>query len=148
MYNIRQLLAATRSHRPVILRNARRVSVQFVSIEEKKDEEGDTYREVIAKCVGETIPREVTMRFWGRGRSAKMWCSCTCEYHLYHCEWALARRDNSEIIYSNGRPPRETNPRYLAHICKHVAQCLILGAQDQRPKKTTRRTTRKKTRRR
>lgn len=135
MLSVKQLLYWTRLHKREILRKARRVSVRFSAAEEVQDD-GATYREVRARAVGDTIPRHITMRFRGNGATSKVWVSCDCEYFKYHCEVADTRRGSSDVIHSNGKYPRETNPRGVAHVCKHIAACFLRGAHDVKPKKS------------
>jgi hypothetical protein len=80
----------------------------------------------------------------------KAWVFCTCEYFLFHCEFADDLVDNStinpqssrlkrnfyttskgkliKITDNNGAPPVETNPNYQAHMCKHLLAALRKGA--------------------
>lgn len=136
MLSVKQLLYWTRLHRREILRKARRVSVRFSAAEEVEDD-GATYREVRARAVGSTIPRHVVMRFRGSGATAKAWITCDCEYFKFHCEVADTRRGSSDVIHSNGKYPREKNPRGVAHVCKHIAACFLRGAHDIKPKKSS-----------
>lgn len=53
-----------------------------------------------------------------------VWVSCSCNYFRYVCEWALSRYGSSDIIYSNGRPARFTNPRGIGTLCKHIYAAL------------------------
>ncbi len=54
------------------------------------------------------------------GPETPVWVSCSCNYFRYVCEWALSRYGSSDIIYSNGRPARFTNPRGIGTLCKHL----------------------------
>lgn len=56
------------------------------------------------------------------------WVSCSCEYFKYHCEVANAKNENSNVKYSNGADPKITNPRKVAHLCKHLVSALRGGA--------------------
>ena len=53
-----------------------------------------------------------------------LWCTCSCEYWLFHCEYALTEYGASSIINSNGEPPVVTNPRMIPKVCKHIAAVL------------------------
>ena len=134
MLSVKQLLYWTKLHRAEILRKARRVSVRFGKAEEVTDN-GATFRQVTARAVGDTRPRNVTMRFRGKGATSKVWVSCDCEYFKFHCEVADTRRGSSDVIHSNGKFPKITNSRGVAHVCKHIAACFLRGAQDLQPKK-------------
>lgn len=134
MLTVKQILSTTRATHPQIFTNARSIRVKYEVIE-KEDEDGDVYREVKAVCRGATIPREVTMRLYGRGGDAPAWVSCTCEWFLYHCEVALWTKFSSDIIHSNGQDPVVTNPRRLALACKHCVATLLSGAATAAPTK-------------
>jgi hypothetical protein len=56
-----------------------------------------------------------------------VWVSCSCNYFRYVCEWALSRYGSSDILYSNGRPARFTNPRGIGTLCKHLYVVLPLA---------------------
>ena len=45
---------------------------------------------------------------------------CSCPYFLFTLEFALWKSGNSEIKYSNGKPPRVTNPTFSVWLCKHL----------------------------
>lgn len=65
--------------------------------------------------------RRTIVRFHGPVEvGTKIWCSCDCEFFLYYCEYALAKRGSSSIIYCNGEPPKNTNPTQKPMTCKHV----------------------------
>lgn len=59
------------------------------------------------------------------------WLSCDCEDHLFRWEYALAQIDASDIIYGNGEPPRERNPRLLKSCCKHALRALQIRSTQQ-----------------
>lgn len=46
--------------------------------------------------------------------------SCDCEWFMYVCEYALSRKGNADIIFSNGKPARVTNPNNRPQLCKHL----------------------------
>ena len=48
--------------------------------------------------------------------------SCSCEYFLYNCEYALAKQGASQIRYSNGQPPVVRNPQEKPILCKHLTR--------------------------
>ena len=54
----------------------------------------------------------------------KLWVSCTCEYWMFYCEYAMAKFGASDIIHSNGQPPVVTNPGNWPYGCKHVTRVL------------------------
>jgi hypothetical protein len=135
MLSVKQLLYYTHLHRPSILKKAREITVRIDSDAMSTDEDGDQQREVEATCVGDTIARYVSMVVYGKIPEAKVWCSCTCEYFLYHTEVALKSKGSTNVIHSNGKRPKETNPNMVAHLCKHcVAVLIALG--NSKPKKS------------
>lgn len=52
--------------------------------------------------------------------NSKVWVRCNCEYFLYHCEVADSWYFNTTVEYSNGEPPKKTNPSMVPHLCKHL----------------------------
>lgn len=50
--------------------------------------------------------------------------SCSCDYFLYTCEYALAKKGASHIRYSNGQPPVVKNPQEKPIICKHLVRLM------------------------
>lgn len=130
MLSVKQLLYWTRLHKAEILRKARSVRVSLPKNADEVTDDGTTFRQVTAKAVGDTVPRSVILRFRGEGATAKVWVSCNCEYFKFHCEVADARRGSSDIVHSNGKFPRITNSRGVAHVCKHIAACFLRGAHD------------------
>lgn len=61
------------------------------------------------------------------GPQNPVWVSCSCNYFRFVCEWALSRYGSADIIYSNGRPARFTNPRGIGTLCKHLYAVLPLA---------------------
>lgn len=141
MISLAQIIAWTDKHRPAIKKNARKVTVK---IDRRKDvffgndEDGDKFLGVNAECKGDTITRHVHLRIYGNaGRRSKVWCSCTCEYWLYHCEQAVFQTkvgrgrstDNQYADFSKRSkdPEVQVNPRLIPHVCKHIYACLELN---------------------
>jgi len=134
MLSVKQLLSATRATHPNIINNARSVRLNFSPAAEVEDDDGDLYREIKAIGHGNTIPREITLRLYGkRGPESLAWVSCTCEWFLYHCEVALWAKRSSDIEYSNGFKPEITNPRMVPLVCKHIAAAFMQGAANMVP---------------
>lgn len=46
--------------------------------------------------------------------------SCSCPDHMYRWEYALWRKGAAELVYGNGDPPDETNPKQKNACCKHI----------------------------
>jgi hypothetical protein len=57
-------------------------------------------------------------------KTKQVWVSCSCKRFLYYWEYALHKRNASEIRYGNGEPPMSTNPRLMISCCKHVLTVL------------------------
>ena len=128
MLTLKQLLNNTRTHRPSILDKAKKVSVTFVRVDKKTDD--GTYYHVLAACKGDTSPKRVELKIWGAGESAKVWVRCSCEYFKFHVEYALDRKDSTDLKYAINRAPKITNPQQNCHACKHVVACFYRGAAD------------------
>ena len=45
---------------------------------------------------------------------------CDCKYFMYTLEVALAKRNASDVIQSNGAMPVKKNPKLKAYLCKHL----------------------------
>lgn len=54
--------------------------------------------------------------------ASKVKLSCDCEYFMYTVEYALRRRGNADIIFSNGQPAVVRNPTHKPFLCKHLFQ--------------------------
>jgi hypothetical protein len=135
MFSLKQLLQYTKLHRPSILDKAKSIAVKFKSVKKQTDAEGDEFVEIFAIARGDTIPRNVEIGVWGKGPSAKVWVSCDCEYFMYHTEYVLDKRGNTDRQYAINRAPKITNPRMVSHVCKHIAACFYRGAADLTPEK-------------
>lgn len=46
--------------------------------------------------------------------------SCSCDDFMYTFEYALAQKGAAEIVYGNGEPPTDRNPRKIPGMCKHL----------------------------
>lgn len=117
-------------HRPSILDKAKRVSVTFLKITKKND--GDDYFHILASCRGDTGPKRVELKVYGNnlGEASQAWVRCDCEYFMYHTEYVLDKKDNTDIKYAINRAPRITNASKIVHVCKHIAACFYRGAAD------------------
>jgi len=100
--------------------------------------------------------RRVTLRYVGNKKpginrreqedpepnlNTQLWASCGCPWHMYVCEYSLAKQSSSDIIYSNGQPPVIKNPHMIGWCCKHVVLAIQKSIKDwkfarNRPKKT------------
>jgi hypothetical protein len=134
MISVKQILYWTLLHRKSIVAKARSVSLTFKKVE-YVEENGVQFKRVDAKAMGESDVYDLTMFFQGKGPTSKVWASCSCAYFLYHCEVALIKRGSSDQNYSNGKLPKITNPRLVAHSCKHIVAALQRGAFMLEPKK-------------
>lgn len=57
--------------------------------------------------------------------------SCSCDDFMYRWEYALSIRDGAQILYGNGEPPVDTNPRLKPGCCKHLVALIYLAKQRQ-----------------
>lgn len=48
--------------------------------------------------------------------------SCSCDFFLYSCEYALTHWGSAVIKYSNGEPATTTNPGNQPILCKHLVK--------------------------
>lgn len=134
MLSIKQLLQYTAMHRRNVVENAKRVRTKIISVTREKDTEGDEYKHIITRCLGNTIPRETELLVWGKGPNAKVWVTCTCEHWMYVNEVAVKRKGSTDIMHSNGARPKITNPNMVASICKHLVACFLHGVHEAEPK--------------
>jgi hypothetical protein len=52
--------------------------------------------------------------------------SCSCEFFMYRCEYALWTWGAANIKYSNGMPAKVTNPSNFPLVCKHIQSVMTL----------------------
>lgn len=64
---------------------------------------------------------------------SEVWVSCTCPYHMYNSEYALAQNGSSDIIYGNGSPASMRNPSNTGLVCKHILLALQHALQESAP---------------
>lgn len=132
MLTVNNLVKYTRSFHSNVIRNARRVITRVTDVE--GDPEDPKYRKVELVAKGDTVPRYITMMFWGPFTpSAKVWVSCTCPYFKYTNEVALEKQGSSDINFSNGKYPKITNPRAIPGACKHIMAALMNRAYEEKP---------------
>lgn len=55
--------------------------------------------------------------------------SCSCDDFMFRWEYALAARGGAQILYGNGEPPVDTNPRMKPGCCKHLIALIYLAKQ-------------------
>ncbi len=125
-------------HRKSIIAKARGVALHFGKVE-YVEENGIKMKKVEAMAASQDGDGNyrLLMYFTGKGPTAKVWASCECPYWLFHVETALSKRGSTDVIYSNGKLPKVTNPRLVSHACKHVVAALQRGAFMLEPKKIT-----------
>lgn len=61
--------------------------------------------------------------------SGRVRLSCSCDDFMYRWEYALYIRDGAQILYGNGEPPVDTNPRMKPGCCKHLVALIYLARQ-------------------
>jgi hypothetical protein len=135
MLRIDQIVNYTKRYHPIILSNAKKIKVQLGELTGYQDKDGEVYRTIQCICTGGSKPHMVRTTYYGPydGR-AMIWASCDCEYFLYHCEVALQKKGSSDIQYSNGASPNQTNPGLIPCMCKHIAAVLLTGVFAVKPK--------------
>lgn len=122
-------------HRRSIIAKARGVSLRFGNVK-YVEENGVRMKQVeaVASSQEGIGSYRLLMFFVGKGPTSKVWASCECPYFCYHAEVALQRKGSSDVNFSNGALPKVTNPRLVAHACKHVVAALQRGAYMLEPK--------------
>ena len=158
MLKVKELLAQSKTHRPILLSNSSLVSIAFKKTRNGKDANGYYHAvpgSALTRAKGKTTKTfEIRLYWGGRGKTmyipvelrkkevpyigplvpppftimTNAWVSCSCEYFKFHVEVADAEEDSSSIKYSNGRGPRITNPYHIPHLCKHLLKALRSGA--------------------
>ena len=63
--------------------------------------------------------------------SGRVRLSCSCDDFMYRWEYALFIRDGAQILYGNGEPPVDTNPRMKPGCCKHLIALIFLAKKRQ-----------------
>lgn len=58
------------------------------------------------------------------GNQKRIKVSCSCEFFLYNCEYALWTWGAASIRYSNGQPAVVKNPSNYPLVCKHLHKVL------------------------
>lgn len=67
--------------------------------------------------------RKIRVKVYGlksNPSEGKLWATCTCPFFMFNCEVALHHHGSSDIIHSNGAPPRVKNPGMKPWLCKHI----------------------------
>ncbi len=133
MLTIRQLL---RSTFPVAKRNS--AWVEFVNLRRGKNRAGqpkyltNAYTNARAPGQKNKPPARhqcsVVALDKKKGWNGYVLVSCSCEYFTYTCEYALHAHGAANIVYSNGEPPEDKNPRLTPSLCKHL-YALLSGIQ-------------------
>jgi hypothetical protein len=60
---------------------------------------------------------DTTIEFYPKN---KVILSCSCPDFMYRWEYALSKRGAARIVYGNGDPPDEANPKLRPGCCKHL----------------------------
>ena len=58
------------------------------------------------------------------GTQKRIKVSCSCEFFLFYCEYALWTWGAASIRYSNGQPAVVRNPANVPLVCKHLMKAL------------------------
>jgi len=132
MYTVKSIIDATKKTHPQVWKNKGNVVVFYTSIKEWKDTEGRKVKTIKARATdraaGSGRPQYLEIDYYGRGKGARVWVTCTCEYFLYNCEVALWSDESSSVRWSNGKDPNITNPSKAPRACKHLLNALAFGA--------------------
>ena len=95
-----------------------------------------TYSEYNVNAQGELVRNPSKTRYISQitfiDRKLHCHVSCSCDDNLFRWEYANTHRNASEIEYSNGEPPIDTNPGFKPGLCKHLA-ALYLKIQPKLP---------------
>lgn len=108
-------------------------SVRLVKAVIDSDEYG-VHKRANFRVKATTDSRKVIVKIYEEGKGVRRkkvsilerpaWVHCSCEWFTFYCEVALASRNSSSVINSNGNAPVETNPRQWPYICKHILAVL------------------------
>jgi len=71
------------------------------------------------KCTSRTR-NSMVWWFGDIGPKTPVWVWCNCPFFKYYLEVADANKGSSDVIDSNGQPPRIRNPRGVPYLCKHL----------------------------
>jgi len=131
---------------PAVKKRSALCNIKTIQAGKYKKIKEDLVYEIVyeVKCLDGA--RRVTLRYYspkkfGRGfgkglvlsypdDNMEVWVSCTCPYHKFYVEFALAKHKSSSILYSNGKPPVIKNPRYSPFICKHTILAVQTAVKD------------------
>ena len=134
MFTVKNILDATKKTHNKVWKNKGNVTIQFTSVKEWKDTKGKKVKTVKGKATdraaGSGKPHYLEIDYYGKGKNAKVWVTCDCEYFLFNCEVALWNDDSSSIQWSNGNDYSSDgpNPSAAPRACKHLVAALALGA--------------------
>lgn len=92
----------------------------------------DGEREVILRYIGKQKPglKKDEVVHGIPANDSPIWLSCSCPYHLFYVEYALAQTGNTDILYSNGNPPVIKNPDEIPYVCKHSYLALQTAVEE------------------
>jgi hypothetical protein len=138
-----EILSTTSGHpKSNITKNSKSVNLRWKEPVYYEDRNGEEFKEIQVQARDKTIKRDVVVRYWLDYDDPYVWVSCSCEWFLFNCEYALQRRkyQASEIKYSNGKKPKPEkqggkNSRMLPYACKHIIKILRLGVGRQKASK-------------
>ena len=166
---LRQLRISTQSYKPILLRNAFKVKVSMGKTKWGKDARG-IYRSVPAQALTREpgkVPHYLEIRVYvdpatkfipvelrPKGKpytgppnpapftdNSPVWVRCDCEFFMYACEVAVARKGSGPLGKANGGVSngnwyngqtegkhRSPNPQGVPSLCKHLIATLSRGA--------------------
>lgn len=88
----------------------------------------DTVKDKVKSLVGKEVPQNVLKAKDLRKLGCKV--SCSCEDYLYRLEVSNRAHGSSDVIYSNGKKPKITNPDMHPGLCKHLTGAVKFLADD------------------
>jgi len=166
---LRQLRISTQSFKPILMRNAQKVKISMGTATYGKDSRG-IYKSIPAQALTREPGKKphylearvyidpktkfipVEMRPKGKPYvgpeeppaftdQSEVWVRCDCEFFLYGCEVAVARKNSAPLGKANGGVSngawyngvtegrhRSPNPHGVPVICKHLISLFSRGA--------------------
>lgn len=153
MLTVSEIIDATRKTPGNVWRNKKDVRIYYTNVKAWTATDNTKMRTVKARAIDRTKSgrtHRIEIDFHGKGKNAKVWVTCDCEYFFFHCAWALDKKGSSDK--ATGLPeydeaawkPKITNPRLLPRACKHIIRALTGEAPSLAPGKQSGRRDRKK----
>ena len=104
--------------------------VKTVQFKTGKDKDGhpyaaaQTYSTMVVNVHRKVVPAQDRNKYVSKitylDKKLNVKLMCTCPDFMFTWEVALAKAKAADIMFSNGEPPDERNPGYVAGCCKHI----------------------------